>query len=463
MTPEEKHHYMLNTSMYRLIPAMAIPSIASLIVNSLYSLADTYFVSQLGTYATGAVGINFSIDNVIMMNGTFLAAGASSYMSRLLGAKKRELANRVLSTAFFTALMTGLLILIIGLSFAEPLVRLLGATENIVPYALQYAAYVFLAAPFMTGTFVLGSSLRAEGNSTYSMVGTMVGAVVNIVLDPIFIFTLDLGVAGASMATAISKVVSFIVLIIPYLRHTSIVKIHIKLISYTRDVVPEILRMGSPSLLRTACNTISSIVLNNLAAGFGESVLAATSVVHRVMMMPFSTCLGFGQGYMPVGGYAFGARRFDRVKSALRAAMIIAVCVMIVIAGLCFVFAPQLIHLFTETDAEMLAIGQFSLRIQCLTMPLHAATVIANFFCTSLGKPVGSALLGTSRQGICLFPILPFLVKFWGQWGLAGCQAAADVLSLLLAIPIIITNLRYVKRLEAEERGAGGTAAATPQ
>ena len=463
MNPESKRSYMLNTPMVRLIPAMAIPTITSMMISSVYSLADTYFVSTLGTYATGAVGVNTGIDNLITMAGSFIAAGASSFISRLLGAKKDEHANRVASTAFFTCLLTGSLILIIGLLFAEPRVRLLGATDLIVSYALEYARYIFFAAPFMASTFVLMNCLRAEGSSTLAMIGMCTSAVLNIILDPIFIFRFQWGVAGASAATAISKFVSFCVMLIPFIRKRTLLRIHPKYISYTKDVVPEVLKMGSPSLFRTGLNTLSAIVLNRVAAGYSESTLAAISVCNRIMMLPFSVCLGLGQGYQPVNGFSVGARRWSRVKKGFRTASLMSVGTLLVISTVCFIFARQVIGLFTEADERLLRIGIFDLRLQCAALPIHAWVVIVNFFCVSSGKAVSGSLLSMSRQGICFFPMLPVMMALWGEWGIAALQAAADTLTLFIAVPIMIKAYREIRRKEADDAAADTEGPRLPQ
>ena len=454
---------MLDTPMYKLIPAMAIPTITSMLISSAYSLADTYFVSSLGTYATGAVGVNSGIDNIITLAGSFIAAGASSYISRLLGAKKDEHANRVASTAFFSSLLTGLLILFICLLFAEPLVRLLGATDLILDYTLDYARYVFYAAPFMASSYVLVNCLRAEGSSTLAMIGMCTSAVLNIILDPIFIFYFNWGVKGASAATAISKFVSFCVMIYPFLRGRTMLRLRLKHISYTKDVVPEILKMGSPSLFRTGLNTLSAIVLNRVAGGYSESTLAAVSVCNRIMMLPFSICLGLGQGYQPVNGFQVGARRWDRVKKGFRTASFISVGSVLVISALCFIFTKQVIGLFTETDERLLRIGVFDLRVQCAALPLHAWTVIVNFYCVSSGKAVSGSLLSMSRQGICFFPVLPVLMALWGEWGIAALQGVADALALCIAIPIMVKAYREIRQNEAADAAAGTAAPTLPQ
>ncbi|MBQ9988834.1 MAG: MATE family efflux transporter, partial [Clostridia bacterium] len=373
---EERRHMMGNMRIPKLIPLMAVPTIISMLVSSAYNLADTFFVSSLGTAATAAVGVNAALAEVIMMAGSFLAVGANSYIARLMGAKKDKQASQVLSTSFFSAIFTGGFVMVFGLLFMEPLCYLLGATDEILHYTIDYASYVLYAAPFMASSFVLNQCLRSEGSATYSMIGMMIGAVLNIGLDPIFIFTLDLGVLGASLATAISKLVSFLVLLFPYITRRSLLHLSFKNIHYNRDIVLEITRMGSPSLLRSGLNTIAITITNNIAGAFSASALAAISVVNRVMRFLVAAILGFGQGFQPVAGFNWGARRYDRVREAYRFSSIVGVGVISAFAVLLFVFSKPVILIFTEADLEMLRIGSFCLRLQCLVMPIHAWGIV---------------------------------------------------------------------------------------
>jgi putative MATE family efflux protein len=440
---------MLNTPVHRLIPRMALPTIASMMVSSLYNLADTWYVSSLGTLATGAVGINASIDNIIMMTGSFLAMGSGSYASRLLGAKEDDHAIRVLSTCFFSAFFMGLMALIFGSVFQTPLLRLLGASDAILPYSRQYARYVLLAAPFMAGSYVLNQCLRAEGSAIYSMIGMVSGAVLNIVLDPIFIFVFGWGVAGASAATALSKLVSFSVLISPYLRRRTLLRISPRFIRYTRGDALEVIKMGSTSLFRTGFATMAAILLNNLAVRYGESVLAAISVSNRITFFLTAACLGFGQGLQPVVGYSWGAKRYDRILQAYRFAVLAAAIGISVPSLLLIIFARPVLFLFTETDLNMVAVGLFSLRVQCLFMPLHAWGIVVSMSCAGMGRAKGAITLGLSRQGICLFPILPLLIYLFGMWGIAVAQGVADGLNIFLILPIAFMIKRDLKRLES--------------
>ncbi len=454
MSTEEKRAFMLETPLSRLIPRMALPSIAAMMVSSLYNMADTYFVSSLGTYATGAVGVNHSIDMIIMMGGSLIATGAASFTSRLLGAKRDEQARRVLSTCFFVSVLMGLLVLVLGNLFMDPLLRMLGASDLILPYSRQYAQYMLLAAPLMGGSFILNQGLRAEGSAIFSMFGMIAGAVLNIGLDPIFIFAFQWGVAGASAATAISKLVSFSILMSPYLRRRTMLRIHLKYFRITAEDTLEVIKMGSPSLLRTGLATLGTVTLNKFAVGYGESALAAVSVANRVIFFMSSACLGFGQGLQPVAGFSWGAQRFDRIRKTYRYSVLIATIGITVPSLLIFIFARQVLLLFTENDWEMVAIGVFSLRVQCAAMPFHVWAIIVNMLCAGMGRARGAAILGMSRQGLCFFPILPLMIWLFGVWGVASVQGAADILTVALVVPISIRMNRDLRRLEAEKSSA---------
>lgn len=443
--PEQKHDFMLNTPISRLVPSMALPCIAGMMVTSAYNLADTYFVSQLGTYATGAVGVNGAIDNIIMMAGSLLAVGSASLTSRLLGAKEDKHATNVLSTSFFIAMLLGLLVMIFGTVFQVPLLRLLGANDAIMPYSRQYCRYALLAAPFMATNFVLNQSLRSEGSAIYSMIGMVSGAVINIGLDPLFIFVFGWGVAGASAATAISKLISWIILMTPYWRGKTLLKINLSHFRPTGKDAWGVCSMGSSSFFRNGLATLAAILLNRFAVGYSESALAAISVANRVTMFMTSACLGFGQGFQPVAGYSWGAKRFDRVKEAFRFSKITCVIGITVFAGIVALFAKPLLLCFTEEDEELVRIGVFSLRMQCLAMPLHGYGIIVNMLSAGIGDALEASLMGVARQGICFYPILPVMSSLFGVWGIASVQGAADILTAAIAVPIDIKTSKKIK------------------
>ena len=439
---------MLTTPMPRLIASMALPSIIAFLINSIYSLADTYFVSSLGTNATAAVSVNGSLDQIIFMAGSLLAVGAASYVSRLLGGGNRERAGQVLSTAFFLAAGFGVIVLILGSLFMKPMVRMLGATDTCEQYAIQYATYVLLVAPIMAANFVMNQCLRAEGNAMLSMVGMASGGILNCFLDPVFIFTLDLGVAGASIATAISKVVTFLILIYPYLSRRCVLRISPKNIRVRRDILFEIVSIGSSSMFRSGLAVVAAILLNQIAGRISDSVLAGIGVSSRVMMFPMGVILGLGTGFQPVAGFSWGAGRYDRVKESFRFTSYAAILVGALMGVLLAVFANGAIGLFAKTDPDMQEIGALCIRIQCLALPIHGWVAIVNMLCAGLGDAKGALLLSTARQGSCFIPLVPVLAALFGAYGVASVQGAADVLTLALAIPVYRRMRRKIAKAE---------------
>ena len=446
---ENRKQMMLTEPMSRVIPRMAVPTIVAFLINSIYSLTDTYFVSFLGTNATAAVSVNTSLDALIMMAGSLMAIGANSYIARLLGAKDEEKASTVLSTAFYIALVLGLILLVLGMGFMKPMVRLLGATETCEKYAIEYATYVLMAAPFMAGSFVMNQCLRAEGSAVLSMIGMGAGGILNCVLDPIFIFGLDMGVAGASIATAISKVVSFAILIYPYLTKRSLLRISAKRCRFNLDIVGQIVSVGSSSMFRSGLSVVSGIILNNIAGGISDAALAGIGVANKIMMFPFSIILGFGSGFQPVAGFNWGAKRYDRVMDSFRYSAKVAVIGAAVMAALLAVFAEPVIRLFSETDPEMQRIGALCIRLQSFALPIHGWVAVVNMFCAGLGYAKGAVILATARQGSCFIPVVFIMAALWGSFGVAAVQAVADVLTLLLAVPIIRHVLKKVRTAAA--------------
>lgn len=434
---DQRRYMMLNEPISRIIPKMAVPTIISFLINSIYSLADTYFVSSLGTNATAAVSVNASLDQLIMMCGSMLAMGATSYISRLLGDGQDKKANQVLSTAFFAAVGIGTLLMIFGNIFMVPMVRLLGATPTCEQYSVDYATYVLYAAPFMAANFVMNHCLRAEGSATLSMIGMSFGGILNCVLDPIFIFALDMGVAGASLATAISKWVSFAILIFPYITKRSLLHLSIRNFYPSKDIVTKVVSVGSSSMFRSGLAVVSAIMMNSLAGQISDSVLAAVGVCNKIAMFPFCIILGFSQGFQPVAGFNWGAKRYDRVQESYRFSSKVAAIGGVLMAVILIIAADALIVLFAGTDEEMRRIGVICLISQCIALPIHGWVAVINMLCAGLGNAKGAMVLATARQGTCFIPILYPMAWGLGAYGIATVQAAADVLTVVLAIPIL--------------------------
>ncbi len=447
---ESRRTMMLNENIPSLIFKMAVPTIIAFLINSIYSMADTYFVSSLGTNATAAVSVNSSLDQLIMMAGSMLAMGANSYCARLLGKGEDKKASQVLSTAFFLAMGLGTALMIFGNLFMVPMVRLLGATPTCEQYSIDYASYVLLAAPFMACNFVMNQCLRSEGSATLSMVGMGFGGILNCVLDPIFIFGFNMGVAGASLATAISKIVSFAILIFPYITRRSLLHLSIRNFKFSKDIITTVVSVGSSSMFRSGLAVVAAIMLNSLAGNISDSVLAGIGVCTKIMMFPFGIILGFGNGFQPVAGFNWGAHRYDRVNASFRfssTAALVGGAAMALVIG---IFADPIILLFAGTDPEMRQIGALAIRLQCIALPIHAWVAIVNMFCVGLGNAKGAFLLATARQGTCFIPILYPLAAIFAANGIASVQAIADILTLALAIPILIYMRKKVSAAEQE-------------
>lgn len=449
---EERKLMMVNQPVGKVIMKMSIPTIVAFLIQSIYSLADTYFVSSLGTAATAAVSVNSALDQLIMMCGSMLAVGANSYIARLLGQGKDEKASRVLSVSFFLAFGIGALLTVFGTIFLMPMVRLLGATPTNEVYAADYASYVLLAAPFMASSFVMNQCLRSEGSATLSMIGMGFGGVLNCVLDPFFINGYApiglpaMGVAGASIATAISKVVSFAILIFPYLTRRSLLTLSLRKFRPNWDILSKVVSVGSSSMFRNLLAVISAVFLNKLAGDISDAVQAGIGVCTKVMMFPFSIILGFGTGFQPVAGFNWGARRYDRVLESFRFSSWVSILGGVVMALVLGIGADWVIQLFDKSgDTQMLQVGALAIRLQCIALPIHGWVAVVNMLCAGLGNAGGAVALATSRQGSCMLPILFPMAFIWGATGIAAVQAVADVLTLALAIPIALYMLKKIK------------------
>lgn len=449
ISQESRKLMMLNEPIPKVVFKMAVPTIVAFLITSFYSLADTYFVSTLGDSATAAVSVNASLDQLIMMCGSMLAVGSNSYIARLLGSGSEKKASQVLSTAFFLAMGIGTVLLIFGTLFMEPMVNLLGATDGCRQYSIDYARYVLLAAPFMASNFVMNQCLRSEGSATLSMIGMGLGGILNCILDPIFIFGLKMDVAGASLATAISKLVSFVILIFPYITRRSVLRLSIRNFKFSKDIISEIVSVGSSSMFRSGLAVVAGILLNNLAGQISDAVLAAIGVCTKIMMFPFSIILGFGSGFQPVAGFNWGAKRYDRVLESYRFSCKVAIIGGLIMAVILIALCDPIIVLFSGTNAEMRRIGSFSIILQSIVLPIHGWVAVVNMLCAGLGNAKGALALSTARQGSCMIPILFPLTWLFRGYGIASVQAAADLLSLAIAIPIAF---RTTKKIQAAQQ-----------
>ncbi len=442
--------HMLNDPMGRLIPSVALPSIISMLVGAIYNMADTLFVGQLGNSATGAVGIVFPITTLLQALSFVFAHGATSYISRLLGRDDVETASRTMTTALFSAMLMGAIYGAFGLLFFDGVLRLFGATETILPYAKQYACYIYAASPLFAGSYVMNNALRAEGSAVKALIGMSAGAVLNIILDPICIFTFHMGVGGAGLATAIGQAVSFLLLLSFYLLGGSALSLKFRLFTPTWPMYYELLRIGIPSFFRQGLASFASILLNNGAAPYGDAVIAAFSVVNRIMWIVNAVVVGYGQGYQPISGYNHGAGKSSRVYQAFHFTLWTALGFVTLCGVLFLCTAPWLVSLFRD-DPYVIQVGAATLRYQAVTLPLMATVMIATMLFQSTGRSVPSLVLAMARQGLCFIPLVLILPQIWGLDGLLLTQAAADALAFLICLPVLLPAVKRLRSCSKSE------------
>ena len=445
MTVEQKQKDMLETPIPKLIPKLAVPTIISMLITSFYNMVDTFFVGMLDDpSATGAVGVVFSYMAILQALSFMIGHGSGNFISRKLGQGDKEAAGIMASCSFFYALIVGAILMVSGLIFLKPLCIFLGSTDTILPYAMDYLRYILLASPYMAAAFVLNNQLRFQGSATYAMVGIVVGAVLNIALDPLLMFVFDMGVSGAAIATAVSQLIS-LGLLFAGTRRGGNLKISFKNLKVKFWIFKEILRGGIPSLFRQGLASISAICLNTVAGGLGgDEAIAGMSIVSRVMMFANSAMIGFGQGMQPVSGFNYGAGKYNRVREAFWFCVKWAAIFLAFIGVAGFVFAPTIASWF-QRDEKVIAVAAWALRFQCVTFVLNSWIVPANMMLQSVGKAFGASLLAASRNGILFLPPLYLLTWIFGITGLQLAQPVADACSFLLSIPFIISFFKEIK------------------
>ena len=447
--PEEKRKYLTEEKIPTLVLNMAVPSIISMLITSFYNMADTFFVGQIGTTATAAVGVIFPLMSIIQALGFTFGHGSGNYISRKLGQGEVEDAKKMAATGFVSALVAGAIFGLVGLIFLDGLVGILGATPTIAPYARQYAMYILIGTPFMASSLALNNQLRFQGSAFFGMIGMGVGAVLNIALDPLFIFVLDMGVSGAALATILSQIVSFCLLLRGCTRGGNIA-ISLKNFSPSWARYKEIARGGTPSLFRQGLGSVATICLNFAAGIYGDAAIAGMSIVTRVLQFANSAIIGLGQGFQPVCGFNYGAKLYGRVRKAFWFTVSLAFCVLLIGSIVGIAFAPQIIAIFRKEDLEVIKIGALSLRLQCIFLPLSAFVVGSNMMLQTIGKPVKASISAAARTGLFFVPAILILPQFFGLLGVQMSQAVADLCSFVLCVPLAGTTLLEMKRLEKE-------------
>lgn len=448
-TKDEQFKMMTTEPVCPLIVRLAVPTIISMLITAVYNTADTYFVSQLNKSASGAVGIVMPLMALIQAVGFTLGMGAGSNISRLLGEKQNEKACEYGSKALFAAVTLGAVITGVCFIFFEDLLLLLGSTDTILPFARDYAFYILCAAPLFTALFVLNNILRGEGKAFFSMMGVAAGGILNIIIDPIFINNLSFGIAGAAIATAISQLVSVMILLMPFIFKKTIIRLSFSHLFRNAEVYLQILRIGLPSLLRQGLASLATILLNNSAANISDAAVSAMTIVTKVSMMINSAFIGFGQGFQPVVGYNHGAGLHDRVRRAFMFTLGVGTGLLTVLGIATWIFAERIMNAFID-DSEVVEIGIAALRAQCIATPFMAPGIVTNMVLQSVGKAFGASVLSSARQGLFFIPLILTLPHFFGTQGLIWSQPVADLLTLVAAIPFGVIFLKNLKKAASQ-------------
>ncbi|MDO4835299.1 MAG: MATE family efflux transporter [Clostridia bacterium] len=445
---EAQRQQILTEPIGKLLFKKAAPTVLIQLITVIYNTADTYFVAKIDTGASAAVGVVFSLMAIIQATGGSIGMGATSLISPMLGQKRVDDASTVGTSAALMSVIAGALIGALGLVFLRPLVSLIGARGEVIPYAEDYARFILIGAPFMTTAFVLNSVLRSEGQAVYSMIAMISGGILNLFIDPLLIFGFGMGIAGAALATMISQMMSFFIMAIIFLRDRSIVRLRPKYIGKKPSVYLHIVRMGVPTLFRQGMASLSSALLNIMAAPYGAAAVAAISIANKLYMLVRHIVLGIGQGFQPIAGYCFGAKRYSRVKKVFWVATGAATVICLSIALAVYFFREPIMVWFRD-DPAVVEAGSAMLRFLCVTIPLLGFSTYVNQLYQSLGFAVGATFLASCRQGIFFVPLVFLLPAAFGLTGIEAVQAAADLLTFVISIPFLIYFLR--KHLSAPD------------
>ena len=442
---------MTETPIPQLVLSLAAPTILSMLITSIYNLADTFFVGQISTSASGAVGVVSSLMAIIQALGFMLGHGAGTIISRSLGSRDTTAATRFASTSFFTALVFGVVLAVAGLGTLPHFMMLLGSTETILPHACAYARPILIAAPLMISSLVMNNILRYEGKASFAMIGLVTGGVLNIALDPLFMFVFGLGTAGAGIATALSQSISFCILLSMFLQGKTVSQFRLSAVTREARDFGRILLGGAPSFGRQGLNSIGGMLLNLAARSYGDAAVAGMSIVSRIFMFIISVAIGVGQGLQPVASFNYGARKYRRVRQAAIFTIEAAFCMLVVLVGLCWVNGDALIRLFRD-DPAVTAVALPAFHYQCLAMLLQPIIVVANMTFQSVGASGRATFLACCRQGVFFIPLILILPRTHGLFGVEICQPIADVLTFLVSLPFLIAFLQQLGRMDDAEQ-----------
>jgi len=441
---DQQYEKMTKTPIPKLIIGLSIPTTISMLITNIYNMADTYFVSKISLTASGATGIIYSVMAILQAFGFMFGHGAGSNISRQLGAKKVEKAKAYASTGFFFALGVGAIVMILGILYLEPLMYLLGSTDSILSEAKTYALFILIAGPGFTTSCVLNNILRYEGKANYAMVGLTAGGIINMVVDPILIFGLKLGIAGAGMSTTISQYISTFILLLPFLQDKTVTKIHIKYVTLEFADVSNIVVTGLPSFFRQGLNSLSSSILNIQAKPYGDEAIAAMSVVSRCANLLYSTALGLGQGFQPVAAFNYGSKDYKRVKQAFKFTVGLGTAILGSLCVISFIKAEFVISLFRD-DLKVIEIGSAAFRYFCLTLFTLPFTSVSSMLFQSTGEKFLAVFIATVQSGLIYVPLLLILPKMIGLTGIEMAQPLAYLGAFIIAVPLVVAFFRNME------------------
>lgn len=451
MAETEQYKKMTETPVSKLILSLGVPTTVSMLVTNIYNMADTYFVGKIGTSASGAVGIVFGLMAIIQAFGFMFGHGAGSIISRRLGAKDRESASKFASTSFVCSMLAGAVIEIMGFLFLNPLMRLLGSTDTILPFARTYAVFILFAAPFMAGSCVMNNILRYEGRAAFAMVGLTAGGVLNIFGDWLLMEVFGMGVLGAGLSTAVSQMVSFCLLLFMFLSGKTESKFSFRWITKDPSDIILICKTGLPSLMRQGLSSISTMVLNGQAGVYGDAAVAAMTIVNRICFFIFSIGLGIGQGFQPVAAFNYGAKKYDRVRKGFVFTWAAGEIILGVIAMAGMMFSTHLVGFFRD-DPYVIEIGNFALGVQLIALFFLPLSVCANMLFQCIGRNGVATFLSILRSGLCFIPVILILSKTLGLTGVEISQTVADIMTFFISLPFTVRFFSELKKLEQKEK-----------
>ena len=446
----KKMELLGSTSIPKALLAMGIPTMVGMLVNAFYNLVDAYFVSGLGESQMGAISVVYPLGQVVVGLGLLFGNGAASYISRLLGRGDKENADKVASTALYSSVSVGAVIIIISMVFLHPILKLLGATDSILPYAATYAGIYIVSCIFNVFNVTMNNIVTSEGAAKTTMCALLTGAVLNIALDPLFIYVFDLGVAGAAIATAISQVVSTCVYLTYILRKKSVFHFRVKDCTYTKETMSEIFKIGIPTLVFQILTSVSISLINNAAGGYGDSAIAGMGVVTRLISMGSLSVFGFIKGFQPIAGYSYGAKKFDRLREAIKTSILWSTVFCVIFGVILALFPTAIVSQFTKGDAEMIRIGAASLRANGISIMLFGFYTVYSSLFLALGKGREGFILGACRQGICFIPVILLVPMVWGLNGIMYAQPIADVLSAVITVFMAIPLHKKMNEMQKQ-------------